>query len=106
MPIHQNTEIEVPGGEMGVSVAVTVTRSKFPHWMRRLVNEVVLKEMIRRAFDYVSELGGMLLLRCHQLAIRDRLPRHRAEQRLHPVGRVNPTIPLIQPEREFVDVVP
>ena len=44
------------------------------------------------------------LIPSHQPRIRDRLPWHRPEQCPHPVGRIDLTIPLVQPVRKLVYV--
>lgn len=43
----------IPGGDMGVKVAVTITRSKMPPWMKRFLGEPVIREGLSRVLDYV-----------------------------------------------------
>lgn len=43
----------IPGGDMGVEVAVTITRPKIPPWMKRFLGELVIREGLSRVLDFV-----------------------------------------------------
>lgn len=43
----------IPGGVMGVDVAVTITRSKMSPWMKRFLGELVIREGLSRVLDFV-----------------------------------------------------